>query len=169
MASKKQTRKKASTKGRAKSSARAAAAPLARFVNLDDSGNPTSGAHTWVFDRTTKLIWARGTLEGEFTLAEARAACAKVKFLGQACRAGTAHERFAINDFTRRSPALDTAHFKKETGWEWTDTVLVNEDGSPSDDAFCVNLGGGYCYWNFQAFHGRVRPVLAGQPFNFDF
>ena len=145
----------------------AAASPSSpRFVNLAEDGTPTSGNHSWVFDRTTRLIWARAVLEGEFTYADAQKACENVKFKSHACRAPTLQERFGINDYTKHSPALDTTHFKKEAGWEWTSTLDAE---SPSGCAWFVGLGLGGCNRGSQGFRDRVRAVLAGQSLNFDF
>lgn len=142
-----------------------------RFVNLDANGNPTSGEHTWVYDRSTGLIWARSVLPIDETFDDAPKACAKVLFKGHACRAGTAHERFTINDFTRHSPALDTAHFAKDSGWEWTSTPDVEfaTASSPSGFAWVLLLGDGLCLRNRRCHRYHVRPVLAGQSLGFDF
>lgn len=136
-----------------------------RFVNLDSDGKPTKDG-SWIFDRTTGLVWARSVLAGEFTYADALKACEKEKFRGVAARAPTLQERFSITDYDKHSPALDTAHFAKDTGWEWTSTLYAS---SPRGFAWFVSLGFGYCSWGSQGGRGPVRPVLAGQPFNFDF
>lgn len=137
-----------------------------RFVNLDGDGKRVTGNHGWVFDRTTGLVWSRAVLAGEFTFADAQKACEKVTFMGRPCRASTVQERFSITDFTKHSPALDTAHFAKESGWEWTSTPDAE---SPSGYAWSVNLGYGLVYRYYQSGRYHVRPVLAGQNLNFDF
>lgn len=142
--------------------------PLAgpRFVNLDEDGIRASSGHSWVYDRTTGMVWARSVLDGEFSYTDALKACEKVKFMGQACRAPTLQERFGINDYTKHSPALDTEHFKKESGWEWTSTIDAE---SPSVCAWGVGLGNGYCFRSYRGARYHVRPVLAGQNFSFKF
>jgi hypothetical protein len=130
-----------------------------RFVNLDTNGKPADELGGWVLDRSTGLVWSRSLIGGEYTYADALKACEKVKFGGQACRAPTLEERLSINDYTKHSPALDTAHFAKESGWEWTSTL---DAASPSDCAWSVYLGGGGSGRGGQSGRGHVRAVLAG-------
>jgi hypothetical protein len=144
----------------------AAAPPASRFVNLDANAKPTTGDHVAVYDRTTRLVWSRGVLPGEHTHAEAMKAAAAFTLFGKPCRAPTVVERQSIIDYAKHSPALDTAHFKKESGYEWTSTL---DASSPSGFAWGVDLGDGYCYRDVQGLRYHVRAVLAGQELGFDF
>ena len=144
----------------ARSAPAGASSQRARFVNLNSHGKPADELGGWVFDRSTGLVWSRSVLGGEYTYADALKACEAVKFMGQACRAPTLQERFSINDYTKHSPALDVAHFAKESGWEWTSTI---DASSPSGSAWYVYLGDGLCDRYGRSYRYHVRPVLAGQ------
>lgn len=148
------------------STPRGIAADAPRFVNLDESGKPTTGDHVAVYDRRTGLVWSRGLVGTGLTHAEAMKVASSFKLFGKEFRAPTIEERQSIIDYSRHSPALDTVHFAKESGWEWTSTVDAE---SPSGVAWGVFLGSGYCGRNNQSDRGYVRAVLAGQNFAFSF
>lgn len=137
-----------------------------RFVNLDASGKPTTDEHVAVHDRKTGLTWSRALVGTSLTYAEAMKVASTVTLLGHKdWRAPTLEERLSINDYTKHSPALDTAHFANESGWEWTSTV---DASSPSVYAWGVNLGYGYSSSFYQSYHFHVRAVRAGQSLSLD-
>ncbi len=139
--------------------------PASRFTKVSKDGKALPASATdWegVYDAETGLIWARCLLAGgERTHAEAMKAASEATLCGAPARAPTIQERTGITDYAKHSPALDTAFFKKEAGWEWTST---KDAESPSDCAWLVGLGYGYASRNGQSGRGLVRAVRAGQP-----
>ena len=139
--------------------------PKPRFTKVSKDGRALAAtAAEWegVYDATTGLIWARSLLPGgERTWKDACEAAGKAQLCGAAARAPTIRERIGITDFERHSPALDTAFFAKESGWEWTSTVDAE---SPAVCAWVVYLGCGYAYRFDQGLRARVRAVRSGQP-----
>ena len=149
----------------------AGAAASARFINLLANGkqwlDPQDGECVAVFDTKTKLTWTRGVLEGRRNWKDSLAAAAKVRLFGKDdWRAPTLEERLSINDYTKHSPALDTEHFAKDSGWEWTSTL---DAGSPSVFAWFVALGYGDSFRYHQSPAYYVRAVRAGQPLALSF
>lgn len=150
----------------ADSSARSATKVLPRFTNLDANCKPVAIGveHVAVYDSLQDLIFTKAKLPGEANHADSLKKCKDLRLFGRTdWRAPSAHERFAIADVTKRDPAIDTKHFAKESGTEWTADVFVNADGSPSDDAWYVGLGGGLVNWYSQSYLCGVRAVCAGQ------
>jgi hypothetical protein len=144
----------------------AVARPLPRFVNLDTNCKAVAiGAeHVAVYDSVQDLIITKDVLPGEANWKDSLKKAAGVRLFGREdWRAPTLQERFAIADHTRRDPALNTDHFAKGSGWEWTSNPLVNSDGSPSGFAWFVGLGGGHALWGGQLSRHCVRAVCAGQ------
>lgn len=144
-------------------------APRARFTDLLANGKPWLGPQDGecvaVYDSKTNLTWTRGVLEGRRNWKDSLAAAAAVRLFGKEdWRAPTLEERLSINDYTKHSPALDTEHFAKESGWEWTSTPDAE---SPSDYAWSVLLGCGSCDRGDQSYDFFVRAVRAGQQFAF--
>lgn len=137
-----------------------------RFVNLGADGKPTTGAHVAVYDRKTNLTWSRELVPGgSRNWKDSLAAAAAVRLLGKEdWRAPTLEERLSINDYTKHSPALDTAHFAKESGWEWTSTPDAED---PSFYAWGVGLGYGHSSRSFRSYRYLVRAVRAGQQLAF--
>jgi hypothetical protein len=138
---------------------------VSRFFKVSKEGRvlPAS-AKEWegVYDSDTGLIWGRALVTGgERTWAEALKAAAATTLCGAPARAPTIRERISITDFEKHSPALDTAFFAKESGWEWTSTPDAE---SPSDSAWGVTLGYGYASRGNQSARLHVRAVHAGQP-----
>lgn len=133
-----------------------------RFVNLGADGRPTTSDHVAVYDRKMGLTWLRGLVAGgPRNWKDSLAAASAVRlFNKEDWRAPTLEERLSINDYTKHSPALDTEHFAKESGWEWTSTPDAE---SPSDYAWNVNLGNGNSNRNNQSNHNFVRAVRAGE------
>lgn len=154
--------------GHAARSTAAIATAGQRFVNLDAAGKPTIGEHVAVFDRKSNLTWSRGLVAGgSRNWKDSLAAAAAVRLLGKDdWRAPTLEERLSINDYTKHSPAIDTASFAKESGWEWTSTPDAE---SPSFYAWGVNLGVGGSFRDYQSNDCFVRAVRAGQALAFSF
>jgi hypothetical protein len=151
-----------------------AAAPTAktlpRFVNLDANCQTVAIGvdHVAVYDSLQDLIFTKAKLPGVASWEDSKKKCENFRLFGRTdWRAQSVQERVAIADYTKRDPAIDTQHFAKESGWEWTGNVLVNADSSPSGFAWYVFLGGGYAYWYSQSFRFGVRAVCPGQQLSF--
>jgi hypothetical protein len=137
-----------------------------RFVNLDANCKPVAIGkdHVAVYDSLQDLIFTAAKLPGEASHEESLKKAAAHRLFGRTdWRAPTVRERFAIADLTRRDPAINTDHFRKESGWEWTSDVLVNSDGSPSDYAWFVSLDYGGVFYDSRGDHYGVRAVCPGQ------
>jgi hypothetical protein len=133
-----------------------------RYVKLGEDGKPTTGAHVAVFDRKTGLTWSAdivGAKDGQ-NWEKSMAAAKACRLMGhEDWRAPTIEELLSIIDYTKCDPAVDSAHFRLQFGWEWTSTVAA----APSGCAWFVNLYNGYSSRNGQDYGLHVRAVRAGQ------
>jgi hypothetical protein len=108
------------------------------------------------------IVVAAYRCKGEHTFPQAQKVAAKHKAYGWNWRAAALDEAFFIPDRTNADQQLDKNFFPDAEGYEftWTSDAAAS---SPSDHAWLVGLGDGYCYRGYQGDRGRVRAVLAGQ------
>jgi Asp-tRNA(Asn)/Glu-tRNA(Gln) amidotransferase A subunit family amidase len=101
----------------------------------------------WKFtlDQETGLVWTDtlGDLEDGQTHEASMKIAEAHQVNGVSFVAPTIRQQLSIIDYERYDPAVDTRFFRGPYGWHWTRTRAVKKDGSPSDYAWAVLLGGG--------------------------
>jgi hypothetical protein len=108
------------------------------------------------------IVAAYRASKRDLTFKGAQKAAAEHDAYGLTWRAPTVEEAFFIADRTRSDETLDKNFFPDAEGWEWTWTSDLDAS-SPSDCAWGVYLGTGFCYRLNLGSRGYVRAVLAGQ------
>lgn len=123
--------------------ARAAGPPRFVKIGANDQVLPDSAKNwDWVYDRHQQLLIAAEIIEGEFNFNAAQAAAAKAH---PQARSLEVQELVSVLDYSKHSPAVDTAFFRWKPTCVWTGTKAA---WSPSGYAWSVNLYYGYAgYW----------------------
>jgi hypothetical protein len=139
---------------------------MRHFLKIDATGKPAAANttdHVAVIDARTQLMWSAADVRDRATFADAGAACAALTLAGYSdWRLPTVEELFALADRSKRGPAIDTDAFPTcEGGWYWSATV---DASAPSDLAWGVYFGNGYCGCYDQDSQGRVRAVRSVVP-----
>lgn len=96
------------------------------------------------------------------TFKKAQAAAEKHEAYGWQWRLPTVEELFLVADRTNAKERLDPNFFPDAEGYEYTWSGTVDAE-SPSDYAWDVYLGNGYCLRGLQGGDYFVRAVRAGQ------
>jgi len=100
----------------------------------------TDNSNGTITDNITGLMWQK-TDGGEMTFENASTYCKSLNLGGyNDWRLPTSHELFAINNFDRLNPALNTTYFTKTAADYWWSSDVRVDDGTV---VWVVNAGGG--------------------------